>query len=680
MNHLPIITALRVDGEDAFDRLRELLADPEGLGDEPIHLPTSYGDERGDARVGVHASATSLEHHKVKFALFERFGVLPGAGDRHLVEFFPGFLTEESDWGKRWGVELTTIADREGGADRYKDEFAKMRASTEVPNDAVGRDGRADDRLVPARQAARTSRSTSRTRARRPTSRPTSWSRRWCTADGDGLHRPRPRSRLPPVLAEWLRRIVGRAGGDGRGRDLGRPRQGGRGDAARPARRAHRLRPRRADDRRDARRHRARGCRSSRASRELHGRRADACASSTTSRALARDAAADAAGAIRAAIDERGEANVMLATGNSQLAFLAELVDAARHRLGRACTAFHMDEYVGLAADASGELPALHARAGRGAAAGEGVPLPRRATPAIPRPRPTATPRCCAPIRSISAAAGIGENGHLAFNDPPVADFDDPRDVKIVALEPASRRQQVGEGHFATIDDVPDARDHRHDPRARSRRGRVLAIVPEARKARAGARRAVRTRSRTACPASYPAPAGERDAVPRRRSRRRCSTRDQRRAARRTRATRRCCRSRTRAELRAPAAAARRRAVRARASRSRSRCAPGSASRRGTCSTRASPTRTGISFGVVVVLVGLVVLLAWIPLRQRLGLGTVLNTLVVGFIANLGLDLIPEQHTLATRIAMLLGLDRRCSASAAVSTSARVSGPGRATA
>jgi uncharacterized membrane protein YczE len=63
---------------------------------------------------------------------------------------------------------------------------------------------------------------------------------------------------------------------------------------------------------------------------------------------------------------------------------------------------------------------------------------------------------------------------------------------------------------------------------------------------------------------------------------------------------------------------------------------------------------TGVSFGVVVVLVGLVVLLTWIPLRQRLGLGTVLNTLSVGFIANLGLFLIPAQQGLAVRIAMLL--------------------------
>jgi uncharacterized membrane protein YczE len=64
---------------------------------------------------------------------------------------------------------------------------------------------------------------------------------------------------------------------------------------------------------------------------------------------------------------------------------------------------------------------------------------------------------------------------------------------------------------------------------------------------------------------------------------------------------------------------------------------------------------TGISFGLVVVLTGLVVLLAWIPLRQRMGLGTVLNTLSIGFIANLGLYLIPKQHLLVVRVPFLLG-------------------------
>ena len=64
---------------------------------------------------------------------------------------------------------------------------------------------------------------------------------------------------------------------------------------------------------------------------------------------------------------------------------------------------------------------------------------------------------------------------------------------------------------------------------------------------------------------------------------------------------------------------------------------------------------TGLSFGLVVVLVGLVVLLTWIPLKQRAGIGTIINTLTVGFIVNGMLDLLPEVHNLAVRWAMLLG-------------------------
>lgn len=65
--------------------------------------------------------------------------------------------------------------------------------------------------------------------------------------------------------------------------------------------------------------------------------------------------------------------------------------------------------------------------------------------------------------------------------------------------------------------------------------------------------------------------------------------------------------------------------------------------------------RTGLSFGVVTVLVGLVVLVAWIPLRQRMGLGTIVNTLTVGFVINAGLAVIPHVESLPVRWAMLLG-------------------------
>ena len=96
---------------------------------------------------------------------------------------------------------------------------------------------------------------------------------------------------------------------------------------------------------------------------------------------------------------------------------------------------------------------------------------------------------------------GIGENGHLAFNDPPVADFDDPLDVKVVALEEASRRQQVAEGHFASIADVPTHAITVTIP-ALLRARRVLAIVPEQRKA-APVQAALEGPISTACPASY---------------------------------------------------------------------------------------------------------------------------------------------------------------------------------
>lgn len=64
---------------------------------------------------------------------------------------------------------------------------------------------------------------------------------------------------------------------------------------------------------------------------------------------------------------------------------------------------------------------------------------------------------------------------------------------------------------------------------------------------------------------------------------------------------------------------------------------------------------TGLSFGLVTVLVGLVVLLTWIPLRQRMGLGTIVNTLTLGFVINAGLAVIPHVESLPVRWAMLLG-------------------------
>ncbi|MGZ4797651.1 MAG: 6-phosphogluconolactonase, partial [Acidimicrobiia bacterium] len=95
---------------------------------------------------------------------------------------------------------------------------------------------------------------------------------------------------------------------------------------------------------------------------------------------------------------------------------------------------------------------------------------------------------------------GVGENGHLAFNDPPVADFDDPLTVKVVELDDRCRRQQVGEGHFPSVDAVPPTAITVTIP-ALLRARRVMVIVPDARKADAVAA-ALAGPVTTACPAS----------------------------------------------------------------------------------------------------------------------------------------------------------------------------------
>ena len=213
---------------------------------------------------------------------------------------------------------------------------------------------------------------------------------------------------------------------------------------------------------------------------------------------LAADAAAAAAATIGAAITARGVANVMLATGNSQLAFLDALTNRPDVDWSRV-VGFHMDEYVGIDADHPASfrrylrervVERVHPQAFEyvaGDAPDPDAECDRYATLLTAHPLDV----CC---------LGIGENGHLAFNDPPVADFDDPRVVKVVELDDACRRQQVGEGHFATLDRVPRRAITVTIP-ALLRAGRVLAVVPEARKRDPVA--AVLTGPvTTACPAS----------------------------------------------------------------------------------------------------------------------------------------------------------------------------------
>ena len=195
--------------------------------------------------------------------------------------------------------------------------------------------------------------------------------------------------------------------------------------------------------------------------------------------ALGAAAAADAAAALRETIARQGRARVVAATGASQFEFLEALVRAPAIDWPRTVF-FHLDEYVG--------LPATHPASFRRYLKER---LADRVHPGefhfIEGDRPDAAAearRVGALIRADEvdlAFVGIGENGHLAFNDPP-ADFDTDDPYLVVQLDEACRRQQLGEGWFASLEDVP--------PRAISmsirqilRARRILCVVPDARKA-----------------------------------------------------------------------------------------------------------------------------------------------------------------------------------------------------
>lgn len=198
------------------------------------------------------------------------------------------------------------------------------------------------------------------------------------------------------------------------------------------------------------------------------------------SAALARAAADEAAAVLRAAVAARGVAHAMFATGNSQLAFVHALIHETADVPWSDTVVFHMDEYVGVGPDDPAGFqhwirtritePAHPKAAFYVGGLGDALAESERYA-ALLRRHPLDL--CC---------LGIGENGHLAFNDPPVADFSDPLDVKVVELDLACRTQQVNEGHFPDLDAVPIEAITVTIP-ALLRAGRVLAVVPEGRKA-----------------------------------------------------------------------------------------------------------------------------------------------------------------------------------------------------
>jgi len=192
-------------------------------------------------------------------------------------------------------------------------------------------------------------------------------------------------------------------------------------------------------------------------------------------------AAARATELLQAALNDRGEANLILATGASQFEMLQELVKADLD--WQQVTCFHLDEYIG--------LPDNHPASFR-------KYLQERFVDQVDGPKafhmvnpdgksPAAEcQRMGAIIRQHPidvACIGIGENGHLAFNDPP-ADFETEEPYLVVELDEACRQQQFGEGWFPTLADVPSqaiSMSIRHILNSKA----IVCTVPDERKAAA---------------------------------------------------------------------------------------------------------------------------------------------------------------------------------------------------
>ncbi len=215
-------------------------------------------------------------------------------------------------------------------------------------------------------------------------------------------------------------------------------------------------------------------------------------------RALGAASAADAAGTINSAVRERGRARIIVATGNSQLDLIHALVEIPGVPWN-SVEVFHLDEYIG--------MPRTHPSSFRywikkriedtvhpgiihyieSDATDLDVEIERYA-------------RLLNETPMDLAFVGFGENGHIAFNDPHVADFHDPLTIKRVMIDDASRRQQAGEGHFDSPESVPRAALTVTCPALMRARAWICA-VPELRKAQA-VRNALEGPITTTCPSS----------------------------------------------------------------------------------------------------------------------------------------------------------------------------------
>lgn len=196
---------------------------------------------------------------------------------------------------------------------------------------------------------------------------------------------------------------------------------------------------------------------------------------------LGQAAAEQAASAIRRAIQARGVARILVATGASQFEFLEALTQAP-HIDWEKVEAFHLDEYVGLSPTHPGSFRKyLKERLAEKVGIGKFHFLEGDSNDIAAVICEVGKQVSSAPIDV--AFIGIGENAHIAFNDPP-ADFETEEPYVVVTLDRACRRQQLGEGWFSDISDVP-RRAISMSVRQIMKAREIVSVVPDRRKARA---------------------------------------------------------------------------------------------------------------------------------------------------------------------------------------------------
>jgi alpha-galactosidase len=212
VNHVPVVTEIDLgDGRDGMAFLRDVVDGKVDLdvdlgfdlGEDDHERPGSFGEERVPRRA---TKRFLVDEYVAGFELFRRYGAFVAPGNRHTLEAFPAMLAEDAEWGARWNVHYTTIAEREQHERRYADDLDKRLADTEPPQyPSLEMAAPVIDSLVTGRPRTF------------PLNIPNAGqcadlpldvvTESMCQVDDAGVHGRQP-VHAPPFFAAWLNRIV----------------------------------------------------------------------------------------------------------------------------------------------------------------------------------------------------------------------------------------------------------------------------------------------------------------------------------------------------------------------------------------------------------------------------------------------------------------------------------------